>query len=86
MKHTYIDFDEKNNKEDFKFKFCDHIRILKYKNIFAKGYVPNRSKEVFVIRKILLQGHMLLVILRLKKLLESFTKNNYKKLIKKNLG
>ena len=26
--------------------------MLKYKNIFAKGYVPNASKEVFVIRKI----------------------------------
>ena len=27
-------------------------RISKYKNIFAKGYVPNLSKEVFVIKKV----------------------------------
>ena len=52
MHHIYTDFDEKNNKEDSKSKFCDHIRILKYKNVFAKGYAPNRSTEVFVIRKV----------------------------------
>ena len=28
------------------------MRISKYKNIFAKGYTPNWSEEVFVIRKI----------------------------------
>ena len=38
---TYIDFDKKNNKEDSKFNVGDHVRILKHKNIFAKGYVPN---------------------------------------------
>ena len=38
---TYIDFDKKNNKEDPKFNVGDHVRILKHKNIFAKGYVPN---------------------------------------------
>ena len=37
---TYIDFDNNNNKEDPKFKVGDHVRISKYKNIFAKGYVP----------------------------------------------
>ena len=30
----------------------DHIRISKYKNIFAKGYTPNWSEEIFVISKI----------------------------------
>ena len=34
-------FDKKNNKEDPKFEAGDHVRILKYKNIFAKGYLPN---------------------------------------------
>ena len=29
----------------------DHVRILKYRNIFAKVYVPNWSEEVFVIKK-----------------------------------
>ena len=28
------------------------VRISKYKNIFAKGYNPNWSEEVFVIKKI----------------------------------
>ena len=32
-------------------KVGDHVRISKYKNIFAKGYTPNWSKEVFVINK-----------------------------------
>ena len=30
----------------------DHVRISKYKNIFAKGYTPNWSEEVFIITKI----------------------------------
>ena len=29
----------------------DHVKILKYKNIFAKGYAPNGSEEVFVTSK-----------------------------------
>ena len=35
-----------------KFKVGDHVTILRYKNIFAKGYAPNWPKEVFVISKI----------------------------------
>ena len=34
-------------KKDPKFKVCDHIRISKYKNVFAKVYVSNWSEEVF---------------------------------------
>ena len=49
---TYIDFNEKNNNEDPKFKVGDHARISKYKNICAKGYVPNWSEEVFLIKKV----------------------------------
>ena len=37
----YIDFDKENNNEDPKFKVDDIVRVHKYKNIFAKGYVPN---------------------------------------------
>ena len=37
----YIDFNKENNKEGPKFKVADHVRISKYKNIFAKGYFPN---------------------------------------------
>ena len=33
---TYIAFDVENNDKDLKFKIGDHVRISKYKNIFAK--------------------------------------------------
>ena len=29
-----------------------HVGISKYKNIFAKGYAPNWSEEIFVIKKV----------------------------------
>ena len=35
-----------------KFKVGDHGRISKDKNIFAKGYTPNWSEEVFMIKKV----------------------------------
>ena len=46
------DFNQDNNKEDHKFKVCDHVRISKYKTFFAKGYTPNWSAKVFVIKKV----------------------------------
>ena len=49
---TYIDSIKEFNDKDPKFKVGDHVRISKYKNIFAKGYTPNWSEEVFVISKI----------------------------------
>ena len=42
---TYIDLDKENNKEGPKFKVGDHVRISKYKNIFAKDYAPNWSEK-----------------------------------------
>ena len=39
-------------KKNPKFKVGGNVRISKYKNIFAKGYTPNWSEEVFVISKI----------------------------------
>ena len=50
--NTYIDFKKEVNNKDPKFKTGDHVRISKYKNIFAKGYMPNWSEEVIVISKI----------------------------------
>ena len=41
-----------SNDKDPKFKVVDHVRISKCKNIFAKGYTPNWSEEVFVIKKV----------------------------------
>ena len=50
--NTYIDFDKEVNDNDPKFNVGDHVRMSKYKNIFAKGYTPNGSEEVFVIKEI----------------------------------
>ena len=50
--NTYIDFKKKVNDKDPKLKVGDHVRISTYKNIFAKGYTPNWSEEVFVIKKV----------------------------------
>ena len=38
---SYAEYNEDSNKNDTKFKVGDHVRIPKYKNIFAKGYLPN---------------------------------------------
>ena len=43
---------KKVNDKDPEFKVGDHVTISKYKNIFAKGYTPNWSEEVFVIKKV----------------------------------
>ena len=50
--NAYIDFKKEINDQDHKFKVGDRVRISKYKNIFAKRYMPNWSEEIFVIKKI----------------------------------
>ena len=40
------------NDKDPKFKVGDHVKVSKYKNIFAKRYTPNWSEEVFISSKI----------------------------------
>ena len=50
--NTYIDFKKEINNKDPKFKVGDYVRISKYKNIFTKGYMPNWSEEIFIIKKI----------------------------------
>ena len=50
--NTYLDLKKEVNNKDSKFKVGDHIRISKYKNIFAKGYTQNWSEEFFVVSKI----------------------------------
>ena len=41
-----------SNEEYPEFKIGDHVRLLRYKNIFAKEYTPNWSEKVFIINKI----------------------------------
>ena len=38
---SFSEYNEKSNKSDPKFTIDDHVRTSKYKNIFAKGYIPN---------------------------------------------
>ena len=50
--NTYVNFKKEVNDKDSKFKVEDHVRISKYKNIFAKGYTTNWPEEVFIVIKI----------------------------------
>ena len=50
--NAYIDSGKEVNDKDPKFKVGEHVRISKYKNIFAKGYTPNWSEKVFVIKEV----------------------------------
>ena len=45
----YMDSIKELNDKNPKFKVVYHVRISKYKKIFAKGYTPNWSEEVFVV-------------------------------------
>ena len=62
--NTYIDSNKEISNKNPKFKIGDIVRISNNKNVFAKGYTPNWSEEIFVIKKlkILCRGHMLLMI------------------------
>ena len=48
-KRVYID---EHNEKDIRFKVGDRVRRSKFKNIFAKGYTPNWSTEIFIVNKI----------------------------------
>ena len=50
--NTYVKSGKEMNNKDSKFKIGHIVTISKYKNAFAKDYVPNRSEKVFVIRKV----------------------------------
>ena len=45
-------YNDEYNEKDSKFKVGDRVRISRYKNIFAKGYAPNWSSEIFIVDKI----------------------------------
>ena len=48
-KRVYVD---EHNEKDSRFKVGDRVRISKFKNTFAKGYIPNWSREIFILDKI----------------------------------
>ena len=86
--NTYIDSEKEANNKNPKFKVGDCVRIFKYKNIFAKEYMPNWSEEVFVIRKIKNTVPWTYVInyLNGEEITGSFYEKECKRLIRKNLG
>ena len=48
-KRVYID---EHNEKRSRLKVGDKVGISKFKNIFAKGYTPNWSREIFIVNKI----------------------------------
>ena len=48
-KRVYID---EHNEKNSRFKVGHRVRISKFKNIFAKGYAPNWSSEIFIVDKV----------------------------------
>ena len=85
---SYAEYNEDfNKKKNPKLKVNDHVRISQYKNIFAKGYVPNWSEEVFIVNEIKNTIPWTYTIngLNGEKVIGTFTKKNCKRLIKKNL-
>ena len=49
--NTYIDTSKEINMKNPKCKIDDIVRILKYKNIFSKGYTENWPEEAFMIKQ-----------------------------------
>ena len=43
----FAEYNEESNKKDPKFKIGDHVRISKYKNIFAIGYAQTLARRSF---------------------------------------
>ena len=74
----------KKKSKNLKFKVGDHVRISKYKNIFDKGYMPNWSEEVFIIKKNTVPWTYVINDLMVKKLLVHFMKMNCQLQINKN--
>ena len=50
--HNEKDTTKSSSSERSRFKVGDRVRIFKFKNIFAKGYTPNWSREIFIVNKI----------------------------------
>ena len=48
-KRVYID---EHNEKSARYNVGDRVRISKFKNIFAKRYTPNWSREIFITNKI----------------------------------
>ena len=61
--NAYINIDKEVIDKDHEFQVGDHVRILRYKYIFAKGYSPYWSEEVFVIEESKNTVHILILLM-----------------------
>ena len=80
--NAFIDSSKEVNSKDPKFKVGNHVKMSKYKSIFGKGYTSNWSEEIFVIKEVKkarFHGHMLSIILMVRKLREYFSKKKLQK-------
>ena len=61
---SYAECNKDSNEKDPKFNNGDHVRVSKYKNVFAKGYTQNWSEEFSFLVKLRIQfrGHTWVVI------------------------
>ena len=75
--NSFAEYNEESNEKDPKFKVGDHVRISK----FQKGYTPNWSEEIFIVKKIKSTAPWTYG----EEIVGSFMKKNCKRLIKKNL-
>ena len=84
---SFAEYNEESNEKDPKFKVGDHVRISKFKHIFAKRYTPNWIDEILIVKKIKNAVSWTYIISDLngEELLAVFMKKNCRELIKKNL-
>ena len=48
---SFAECNEESNKKNPKFKVGDHVRISKFKNVFAKGYTLTGVKKFLLLKK-----------------------------------
>ena len=80
--NSFVEYSEESNKKDPKFKTGDHVRMSKYKNIFAKGYTPSWSEEIFVVKKIrnTVPGTYVIIDMNGEEIVDSFFEKELQKL------
>ena len=83
--NTYINCNKEINDKDPKFKVSDHVFLCTKIFLLKDAHETGLVKFLLVKLKIQFHGHISLMILMVKKLLEHFIKKKCRRLIKKNL-
>ena len=47
---SFAEYNGESNEKDPKFKVGVHVRISKFINVFAKGFIPNWGEEIFIVK------------------------------------